>query len=114
MNTFRSRIAKTLSRNSIGLSLFIGLAVLTVLGLGASKGGLPPLPAHGVKSGPEPVTLSGTLTQTKIVQNGDRTAFLEVVVEVASDELAAGPHPATDIVIVLDRSRSLAKMGRAQ
>jgi Ca-activated chloride channel homolog len=109
MNLLTSHIVKTLGRHSIGLSLFATLALLTLLGLGASTG-KPLLPGlgSGKRAALEAVTFTGTLSQTKIVQNGNRTVYLDVVVEVPSVQSTAIATGSTDIVVVLDRSGSMA------
>ncbi|MEN8261769.1 MAG: VWA domain-containing protein, partial [Pseudomonadota bacterium] len=115
MKTLTARIAGKLKSNRTGLAVFVVLSVLTALALAAPFGRMP-LPVKTVTGHVTPaagaVTLSGKLSQTKLVQGGNGIVYLDVTITAPPVENVTGTRPATDMVIVLDRSGSMAEANK--
>jgi Ca-activated chloride channel homolog len=65
-----------------------------------------------VHQGTDGVTLSGTLSQTKLVQGGNGVIYLDLSITTPSATLSPSHVKASDIVVVLDRSGSMAADNR--
>lgn len=107
MKTFKSRIVNIFSSNRSGLLLFAGLSVATIMFLAFSRGAVsvPLMKNPSFSSGD--VTISGKLSQTKLVQGGQNTVYLDVSIKAPPMAIMEEPQRATDMVIVLDRSGSM-------
>lgn len=116
MGNVFTRTKRIIRSNKIGLWIFSGLAVITLSVVGAPKGVLSkPIvqPAPGSDRPPVTaanggVTFSGALSQTKIVQGSDGVVYLDLAIETPKEEQSTSLHRATDLVVVLDRSGSMA------
>ena len=62
--------------------------------------------------GADGVTFSGTLSQTKLVQGGNGVMYLDLSITTPSATLSPSRVKASDIVVVLDRSGSMAAENR--
>src|SRR5262245_4924299 len=78
-------------------------------GEGASAGNATGLTVH---QGTDGVTLSGTLSQTKLIQGGNGVMYLDLGITTPSTTLSPSRVKASDIVVVLDRSGSMAADNR--
>jgi len=65
-----------------------------------------------VHQGTDGVTFSGTLSQTKLVQGGNGVMYLELNITTPAATLSPSSVKASDIVVVLDRSGSMAAENR--
>lgn len=59
-------------------------------------------------AGSEPVQISGKVSQTVLVQNSDNTIYLDITIKAPTQTLAAPQNRPTDMLIILDRSGSMA------
>jgi Ca-activated chloride channel homolog len=104
-------------RGALGLfaALLVGTAAVAlapqVIGNsgGASAGNATGPTVH---QGTDGVTFSGTLSQTKFVQGGNGVMYLDLSVTTPSATLSPSRVKASDIVVVLDRSGSMAADNR--
>lgn len=56
----------------------------------------------------EPVQLEGKVSQTVLAQNNDNTVYLDIIIKAPTQALAASQVRPTDMLIILDRSGSMA------
>lgn len=116
MKNITHRITSLLRGNRIGLIALVTLTLLTSVTLVLSKSITPP-------DGPKPVlfkppatngvTLTGKLSQTKLVQHGLQTLYLDVTMSAPEVKAAAATAAgATDIIVVLDRSGSMGEANK--
>jgi Ca-activated chloride channel homolog len=104
-------------RGALGLfaALLVGTAAVAlapqVIG---NSGGASAGHATGptVHQGTDGVTFSGTLSQTKLVQGGNGVMYLDLSITTPSATLSPSRVKASDIVVVLDRSGSMAADNR--
>lgn len=107
MKTLKQRLASCCQSNRSGLLIFIGLSLATGLFLSMPEGALSlPLikqarPAQGS------VQISVKSSQTKLVQGGNNTVYLDVAIKAPKSDKGVDQR-ATDMIIVLDRSGSMA------
>ncbi|MGR9072328.1 MAG: vWA domain-containing protein [Gammaproteobacteria bacterium] len=111
MNTLTSRIKNAAATNRAGLIVFACLTLTTAALLAASAGILPPGAGHFAGS-PGPVQIEGKLSQTKLVQGGRQTVYLDVSIKTPHAPPSAAAHRPTDMIIVLDRSGSMSESGK--
>src|SRR5215471_16448795 len=115
------RIAQILRSPRGALGLFAGLVLGTaalMLAPKAAGGGGGPVAGHA--GGPtvvsnhdtNGVTFSGTLAQTKLVQGGNGILYLDLTIVTPPAALASSDTKASDVVVVLDRSGSMAADNR--
>ncbi len=114
-----TRIARILRSPRGALGLFAALVVGTAAVALAPKaigggGGASAGTAAGptVHQGTDGVTFSGTLSQTKLVQGGNGVMYLELNITTPAATLSPSSVKASDIVVVLDRSGSMAAENR--
>ena len=123
MQHISTRIAQLWRSPRAALGLFVALALGTAaLALapkatgGGSGGGTAPLPAvlPGAFSTQEDngVEFSGTLSQAKLVQGSNGLVYLDLSIATPAATLAASGAKASDLVVVLDRSGSMAAENR--
>lgn len=114
-----TRMAQLLRSPRGALGLFVALIVGTAAvglapkttGGGAfagSAGGPTAFSNHDANS----VTFAGTLSQTKLVQDGNGTLYLDLTITTPPAVLASSSAKASDVVVVLDRSGSMAADNR--
>src|SRR5207244_3080283 len=114
-----TRIARILCSPRGALGLFAALVVGTAAVALAPKaigggGGASAGTAAGptVHQGTDGVTFSGTLSQTKLVQGGNGVMYLDLNITTPAATLSPSSVKASDIVVVLDRSGSMAADNR--
>ena len=80
---------------------------MTVMILVMSRGAvsLPLMKKHVIPSGA--VQISGKLSQSKLVQDGQNTVYMDVSIKVPAVNGITNPQRATDMIIILDRSGSM-------
>ncbi len=105
------------ARPGWALGLFVALIVGTAavaLAPRATGGGASAGTAAGptVHQGTDGVTFSGTLSQTKLVQGGNGVMYLDLSITTPAATLSPSSVKASDIVVVLDRSGSMAAENR--
>lgn len=107
MKKNQSPIAARLNQTRIGLYIFTGLLLITLAMLLVSQRAqsLSIVSPEWQLAGP--VQLTGKLSQTKLVQGGRQTVYLDVGIKTPPQEMTIAPERATDMVIVLDRSGSM-------
>jgi Ca-activated chloride channel family protein len=114
MNSLKHRAKRIITSNRSGLLIFSLLAVSTVAAVSFADRtppqtpNTPPAPTTA-SSGNGSVTLSASLSQTKLVQGDDGLVYLELAIESPAKEAQASRRKATDVVVVLDRSGSMAE-----
>jgi Ca-activated chloride channel family protein len=108
MNTLIQRLVNACRSNRAGLLLFAGLSLATVLLLSLPRGAFSLAAAKSVPTEAGPVQIAVKPSQTKFVQGGNNTLYLDVVIKTPSSEKQIAAQRATDMVIVLDRSGSMA------
>jgi Ca-activated chloride channel homolog len=102
-----TRIARILRSPRGSLGLFVALIVgTTAIALAPRATG------GGGGAGADGVTLSGMLSQTKLVQGGNGVMYLDLSLTTPSAMLSPSRVQASDIVVVLDRSGSMAADNR--
>ena len=111
------RISRILRSPGWALGLFVALIVGTAavaLAPRATGGGASAGTAAGptVHQGTDGVTFSGTLSQTNLVQGGNGVMYLDLSITTPSATLSPSSVKASDIVVVLDRSGSMAAENR--
>src|SRR5262249_17291493 len=86
------------------------LVAATALAGAAARGKSPaPVPTPTFSAPPTgPVTFSGHLDRTAVLRSGDGLVRMELVIGGKGDETAHAHRVPTDLVIVLDRSGSMA------
>ena len=114
-----TRITRILRSPRVALGLFAALVVGTAAVALAPKalgggGGASAGTAAGptVHQGTDGVTFSGTLSQTKLVQGGNGVMYLDLNITTPAATLSSSSVKASDIVVVLDRSGSMAADNR--
>jgi Ca-activated chloride channel homolog len=122
MQYLRTRIARTLRspRGALGLfvTLVLGTVALALASRATGGGGSSTAgegtggPAAFVHQGPDGVAFSGTLSQTKLVQGGNGIMYLDLNITTPAATLSPARVKASDIVVVLDRSGSMAAENR--
>jgi Ca-activated chloride channel family protein len=103
MKTIKDRIVNCCRANRLGLLLFAGLSLTTLLVLSLPQDALSLPPFKPALQGPVQITVKPS--QTKFVQGGQNTVYLNVAIKAPDSKQA--PERATDMVIVLDRSGSM-------
>ena len=111
------RISRILRAPGWALGLFVALIVGTAavaLAPRATGGGASAGTAAGptVHQGTDGVTFSGTLSQTNLVQGGNGVMYLDLSITTPAATLSPSSVKASDIVVVLDRSGSMAAENR--
>jgi Ca-activated chloride channel family protein len=102
-----TRIARILRSPRGALGLFVALVV------GTAAVALAPKATGGSGGGSaDGVTFSGTLSQTKLVQGGNGVMYLDLSITTPSATLSPSSVIGSDIVVVLDRSGSMAAENR--
>ncbi len=121
MTTLRSRLHNRWQSPIAGVVVFATLATFTAVAIAyqqTRRQAQPPVPVLSGNgqalhaAGPEQVQLSGTLSQNKLVQGGDGTVYLSVDVEAPAASASGTPRQATDLIVVLDHSGSMAADNR--
>lgn len=123
MGTLRDRIVVILSSNKVGLGVVFGLAIITAVLIALpSRGYTAPQPQsqggqryyrsrpqiyRSREAAPHQIQLTGVLERTKVVQGDTGEVYLELSAKVPFIE-AKSERKATDMVVVLDRSGSMA------
>src|ERR1051326_834132 len=79
---------------------------------GGDKGPLTDPPLAVGNQDPHGVQLTGTLSQSKLVQGSNGVVYLDLTIAAPVTALSAEAHRARDIVVVLDRSGSMAAENR--
>ena len=109
------RITRIAASKRIGLAVFLGLLLITILVIGLPRQSYPkPL-------SPSPIALSfspgrtgntplftAAFSQTSVIQNSLNPLYLELGIEVPEQVAAAGSRKPTSLAVVLDRSGSMA------
>jgi Ca-activated chloride channel family protein len=119
MTRLVTRIARIVRSPRATLSIFVLLVVGTataVLAPQLARGGggktslatPPDLPVPLVTLDPHGVQLTGILSQPKLVQGSNGVVYLDLTITAPVAALPAVAHRARDIVVVLDRSGSMA------
>jgi von Willebrand factor type A domain len=119
MQHLLTRITRILRspRGALGLfaALLVGTAAVALApqaiggGGGASAGNATGPTVH---QGTDGVTFSGTLSQTKLVQGGNGVMYLDLSITTPAATLLPSRVKASDVVVVLDRSGSMAADNR--
>jgi hypothetical protein len=105
-------------RGALGLfmALVLGTAALALVPRATGGGGASGEPAGGptafVHQGADGVIFSGTFSQTKLVQGGHGVMYLDLSITTPAAPLSSSSAKASDIVVVLDRSGSMAADNR--
>ncbi len=117
-----TRITRILRSPRGALGLFIALVLGTAAfalaprATGGGSGGTSGETAGGstafVHQGADGIAFSGTLSQTKLVQGGNGVMYLDLSITTPSATLSPARVKASDIVVVLDRSGSMAADNR--
>jgi Ca-activated chloride channel homolog len=117
-----TRIARILHSPRGALGLFVALVLGTTAlalaprGTGGGGGGASGETVGGptafVHQGADGVIFSGTLPQTKLVQGGNGVVYLDLSITTPAATLSPSSAKASDIVVVLDRSGSMAADNR--
>jgi Ca-activated chloride channel family protein len=117
-----TRIARTLRspRGALGLfvALVLGTAAVTLApraaggGSGSASGGTAGGATAFVHQDADGVTFSGTLSQTKLVQGENGPMYLDLSITTPAATLSPSRVKASDLVVVLDRSGSMAAQNR--
>src|SRR5262245_40045003 len=113
-----TRIMRILRSPGWALGLFVALIVGTAAvalapratGGGGASAGIAAGPT--VHQGTDGVTFSGTLSQTNLVQGGNGVMYLDLSITTPAATLLPSSVKASDIVVVLDRSGSMAAENR--
>ena len=118
MKSLLLRINASLNSTRTGLTVFTAFGLLTTAMIGFAE--LPiarpndpfttPPPVQTL--GPGEIKLSGRLSQTRLVQGGDGVIYLNLDIEAPPSPAGIGPRAATDLIVVLDRSGSMAAENR--
>ncbi len=109
MKTIKSRIVNTFTTNRFGLFVYGGLIIMTAVMLAISKGALSFPQIEKVLRPTGSVQVTGKLSQTKLVQGGQKTVYMDVSIMPPEMEIMIAPQRATDMIIVLDRSGSMSE-----
>lgn len=105
MKTLTQRIVNRCRSNRLGLLLFAGFGLATAVGLPLSQGALFLPELKPLQNGPVQITVKPS--QSKFVQSGPNTVYLDVTIKAPATDGIQAPQRATDMVIVLDRSGSM-------
>lgn len=110
------RLLRLCSTDRVAGALFVFACAVTVAILGLPRGGIasPPPPPDGtsVMRANDGVKISGTISQKKVVQGSDGVVYLEVNVDPPTIESSIAKRIPVDMVVVLDRSGSMAAENR--
>ena len=119
MQSIAHRFYQRLSSTRVGLIAFATLALLTAVMIGFSGTPSAGAPAHpspdpvSVQSlGPGDIKLTGRLSQTKLVQGTSDGIYLSLEIEAPAGSASMTPKIATDLIVVLDHSGSMAEENR--
>ncbi|MGQ0593682.1 MAG: vWA domain-containing protein [Gammaproteobacteria bacterium] len=119
MQSIAHRFYQRLGSTRVGLIAFAALALLTGAMVGFSGTPSAGPPAHppadrvSVQSlGPGEIKLTGHLSQTKLVQGTSDGIYLSLEVEAPASSGSIAPKSATDMIVVLDHSGSMAEENR--
>ena len=119
MQSIAHRFYQRLSSTRAGLIAFAALALLTGVMIGFSgtpSAGTPahppPDPVSFQSLGPGDIKLTGRLSQTKLVQGTSDGIYLSLEVEAPAGSASMAPQIATDLIVVLDHSGSMAEENR--
>lgn len=105
MKTLNQRLINACRSTRAGLLLFAGLSLATALFVTLPQGALSvPLKPPSLKG---PVQISVKPSQSKFVQGGQNTVYLDVTIKAPALENINAAQRATDMIIVLDRSGSM-------
>ena len=112
-----TRILRILRSPGWALGLFVALILGTAavaLAPRATGGGASAGTTAGptVHQGTDGVTFSGTLSQTNLVQGGNGVMYLDLSITTPAATLSPSSVKASDIIVVLDRSGSMAAENR--
>lgn len=114
MNSLKHRAGRIITSNRSGLLIFALIAASTVAAVSFADRtppqtpNTPPAPAIA-SAGNGSVTLSASISQTKLVQGDDGLVYLELAIKSPAKEAQASRRRAADVVVVLDRSGSMAE-----
>ena len=102
----------TRRRRTTALLLLLATALAGAVaraGRGSAAGGAEPAgaPARFTAPGGGPVSFTGRLDRTAVLQGGDGVVRMELVLGAAPDEVRHGARVPTDLVVILDRSGSM-------
>lgn len=119
MISLQARIKRFCSSDFTGKCIFLLLLICTGIAVAFPRG-IAALPSDPKASGPDkkvtasngPVKLSATLSQTKLVQGADGTFYAEISIEPPASDSPRLQHTPVDLVVVLDRSGSMAADNR--
>ncbi len=110
------RFGERLGSARVGLAAFASLALLTAAMIGFSEMPVPhaPMPLHTPvqATGPGGIKLSGQLSQTKLLQGSNGALYLNLEVEAPSSTEGVAVRAATDMIVILDQSGSMAAENR--
>ncbi|MFN8391038.1 MAG: VWA domain-containing protein [Bdellovibrionota bacterium] len=117
MQSLFQRLKNSLRSTRAGAFLFVTSLAITTAAVALPQGGIAPSPLPK----PEPqsehvssangVKLTGSLSQTKLVQGADGTFYLELAIDTPA-ETGSPKRTPVDMVVVLDRSGSMAAENR--
>jgi Ca-activated chloride channel family protein len=85
---------------------------MTAAMLTVSKGAFSLPPIDKVLQANGSVQVSGKLSQTKLIQGGQKTVYMDVTITPPAMEMMIAPQRATDMIIVLDRSGSMSEANK--
>lgn len=108
MNTLMQRIVNRYRSRRAGVLLFAGLSLATLLFLSLPQGALSVTAVKALPAAAGAMQISVKPSQTKFVQGGDNTLYLDVTIKAPTMDQQIAAQRATDMVIVLDRSGSMA------
>jgi Ca-activated chloride channel family protein len=120
MKNIAHRFYQRLSSTRVGLIAFAALALVTGVMIGFSgtpstgpHSPPPPLDPVSLQSiGPGEIKLTGRLSQTKLVQGSNDAIYLSLDLEAPANTAPIAPKTATDMIVVLDHSGSMAEENR--
>ena len=117
MQSIAHRFYQRLGSTRVGLIAFATLALLTGVMIGFSGTPSAGTPAHPPPDpvsvqGPGDIKLMGRLSQTKLVQGTSDGIYLSLEIEAPAGSASMTPKIATDLIVVLDHSGSMAEENR--
>lgn len=120
MKRLAPRLLERLRSERTGYTAYVALAALTAVAVGFSETPIalsslstPRLATRPIEArGSDGLTLTGRLSQTKLVQGENGTVYLDLEIKAPAPATAAPTRKATDMIVVLDHSGSMAAENR--
>lgn len=109
MQTIKSRIVNFYTNKQAGMFVYVVLILLTATLLALPQEAFSLLHKTKPINSDHNVQISGKLSQTKLVQGGQQTVYMQVTIKPPVQDRIIAPERATDMIIVLDRSGSMSE-----